>query len=486
MELITRAARFSARNAVFCRGRTFTYGDLLTHANFVSGKLLSQKSDMKGERVVLLTPQSYEYLACQWGIWQAGGVVVPLCLQSPPLEWQYVVNDCKPAFVICHGSFLSKLGSVAENAGVKIIPIGDFIAKEEKSINNTFNVTTESDGLILYTSGTTGKPKGAVQTHAKIEFQVKSLVDAWGWNENDNFLEVMPLHHVHSINNLLSALWSGASITFHQRFDPLNAWKEIKRNKSLTIFSALPTIYTRLLQEWNYMNNNDKAEILNECKKFRLMVSGAYALSEKVWADWQKATGHTLLERYGLTETGIVICNPLNGTRRPGWVGKPLPQVEAKIDGNELKIKSPGMFKEYFNNPTATQQAFDEEGWFKTGDIAEIDPQTGDYKICGRLSMDMIKTAGYKVSAEDMEKELKEHPDVQEIAVLGVPNYEYGEIIGVVVKSKKNITLHDIQSWCKMRMASYKIPRVIKQVDQLPVDANGKVNKRELLTLFSH
>ncbi|CAG9313250.1 unnamed protein product [Blepharisma stoltei] len=484
MELIIRAANFSAKNAVFCRQRTFTYGDLLAHAELVRNKLLSLSAYMKGKRVVVLTPHSYEYLPCQWGIWKAGGVVVPINIKQPPLEWKHIIEDCRPTFILCHGSLLSRLETVIEKNGVKIIPVGDFQTLEEKIEIKDVNMDNETDAMILYTAGITGKPKGAVHTHRSLTFQVKTLSNNWGWNENDNCIELMPLYHYHGVSSLLSALWAGASVTFHYNFDVWNLWQDIKKETNLTVLSAPTSVYTKLLYNWNYMYKTDKQEIIDSCRRFRLMITGSCGMPETMSNYWEEATKHALINQYGTAETGMVLSNLANETQTPGCVGKPLTQIETEIYRNELKVKTPGMFKEYFNNPESTKQAFDNDGWFKTGDLAEIDPRLGNYRITGKLNSDAIRFSGYTISAREIETELKGFPGIEDVAAVGVPSYEHGEIIGVAIKSQKKITLKDVQIWCKTRMASYKLPRVLQQLDQFPLHSSGKINKNELVNLF--
>lgn len=211
---------------------------------------------------------------------------------------------------------------------------------------------------------------------------------------------------------------------------------------------AVPTIYSKLLHEAEKFDVNTRESLKDLLTKVRLMVSGSMALTDSIFNDWNKLTGHVLLERYGMTETGMILSNPLIGTRRPGWVGKPLSGVQVKSVDSELRVKGPAVFQEYFENIKATQESFDEEGYFKTGDIVEVDDRTGDYKILGRSSVDIIKSAGYKLSALDIERELMENPDILEVSILGLQDEEYGQIIGMIYKSKndQDIKLEDLQS----------------------------------------
>lgn len=200
---------------------------------------------------------------------------------------------------------------------------------------------------------------------------------------------------------------------------------------------AVPTVYSKLISEFSNMNTDEQKECRNACNKFRLMVSGSMALPISVLESWKKISGHTLLERYGMTEIGMALSNPLEGVRRPGFVGKPLPGVEVKTDSNtgELFVKGESVFKEYWGKPDATKSAFSDD-WFATGDIVAV--EDGDYKIVGRASVDVLKVSGYKISALDIERELLEHEDIEDVAVLGIPDDTgvYGENIAAIIVSK--------------------------------------------------
>jgi len=205
------------------------------------------------------------------------------------------------------------------------------------------------------------------------------------------------------------------------------------------------------------------------------MVSGSMALPDSVFHKWKAISGHTLLERYGMTEIGMALSNPYNGARRPGYVGHPLPGVECKVsESGELLIKGPSVFSEYWNRPEATNESFDSEGFFKTGDIVEI-ATNGDYKICGRSSVDIIKSAGYKISALDIERELLEHPSIAECAVVGVPDSVFGQVIGAIVTCKvgETLTFKQLEDFCHTRLAKYKTVRKMVVVDSIP-KCNGK------------
>ena len=298
--------------------------------------------------------------------------------------------------------------------------------------------------MILYTSGTTSRPKGVVTTHANITAQIMSLVEAWEWSADDRIVLCLPLHHVHGIINVVScALWSGATCEMLPRFDANAVWERIASG-GLTLFMAVPTIYVKLIAAWDAASPERRAALSQACAKLRLMVSGSAALPVSTLERWKEISGHTLLERYGMTEIGMALSNPLRGERVPGSVGTPLPSVEVQLVGEngepvapgtpgEIEVRGPSVFAEYWGKPDATRDAF-RDGWFRTGDTAVV--ENGVYRILGRTNIDILKTGGHKVSALEIEEALREHPAVAECAVVGVPDPEWGERVAAAVVLK--------------------------------------------------
>jgi malonyl-CoA/methylmalonyl-CoA synthetase len=356
-------------------------------------------------------------------------------------------------------------------------------------------VAADHRALILYTSGTTSRPKGVVHTHRSIAAQISSLVEAWGWTTDDRILLVLPLHHIHgTVNVLLCALWVGATCEILPRFDADDVW-DLFKNRGLTLFMAVPTIYVRLISAWEKASTRERDEMSQACATLRLMVSGSAALPVSVFEKWQAITGHTMLERYGMTEIGMALSNPLDGVRRPGYVGVPLPGVEARLvdesgreiveDGQpgEIQVRGPNVFREYWGKPECTRVSF-RDSWFCTGDVAVINK--GSYRILGRNSVDIIKTGGYKVSALEIEEAMRTHPSIAECAVVGVADPEWGERVcaAVILEAGASLTLKELRAWAKARLAAYKVPTRLLCVDELPRNVMGKVTKPEVKTLF--
>jgi malonyl-CoA/methylmalonyl-CoA synthetase len=346
-----------------------------------------------------------------------------------------------------------------------------------------------------YTSCTTRKPKGVVTTHEIIAAQIQSLVEAWEWSGSDHILNVLPLHHIHGIINVLGcALWSGATWETLPKFDAEAVWRRIGDGE-LTLFMAVPTVYSRLIAAYDAATPDEQQRMKAGCEKLRLMVCGSAALPVSMLEKWRAISGHTLLERYGMTEIGMGLSNPLRGERSPGCVGKPLPSVQARLsDENgvvetestpgEIQINGPTVFKEYWRKPEATAEVFTPDGWFKTGDVAVR--ENGVHRILGRESVDIIKTGGYKVSALEIEETLRLHPAISECAVVGVPDEEWGQRVGaaVVLKPDQRLILDALREWSKERLAIYKVPSLLRIVNELPRNAMGKVTKPAVVELF--
>jgi malonyl-CoA/methylmalonyl-CoA synthetase len=492
--LFGRARDHGLRPAIIGEGRPYSYRDLLLASEAVAGRLLAGRPDLEEERVAFLVAPGFEYVAVQWGIWRAGGIAVPLAVSHPPPELAYVIEDADAAVVMVAGEFAQRVPAEVFGAGRRRVLILDPLEPFEPPVDLGLpRLGPERRALILYTSGTTSRPKGVVTTHGGLEAQIRTLVEAWEWCADDHILCVLPLHHVHGIVNVLQcALWSGACCTMHPGFDAGTTWDAIGGGR-LTLFMAVPTIYSRLIAAWRQSAPERRAELSASCQQLRLMVSGSAALPVSVLEEWREISGHTLLERYGMTEIGMALSNPLHGERRPGTVGVPLPGVRVRLvdesgdvvaEGipGEIEVRGPGVFREYWRRPEATQAAF-RAGWFRTGDVAVV--EDGYYRILGRSSVDIIKTGGYKVSALEIEEVLRTHPAVKECAVVGLPDPEWGERVGVaLVAAGPPVEETTLRAWARERLAPYKVPTRVAWVDDLPRNAMGKVTKpavRELL-----
>ncbi len=497
--IIERAERFSGRIAVVDPTGEYTYGQLLENTERAAVALLRGRKDLEEAPVCFLTPAGFDYVWTQWAIWRAGGMAVPLCDRHPLPELEHVIADCGAQRMVVHPSLADRLLPLCRKFDLEILLTTDLLKTGSGPTPVLPEISRDGSAMILYTSGSTGKPRGVVTTHANIEAQVECLAEAWQWRQNDRILNVLPLHHVHGIINVLCcALWSGATCEFQPKFDAGTVWKRFKKG-GLTLFMAVPTIYHRLIEygEDDDASIDDQKLMSAACRDFRLMVSGSAALPVPVFEKWRRISGQTLLERYGMTEIGMALSNPLEGERRPGFVGHPLPGVQVRLtdeNGEEVAEGQPGqievrgasVFLEYWNLPEATEKAF-RKGWFLTGDIAQREDGGGAFRILGRSSIDIIKTGGYKVSALEIENILLEHPAIREAAVVGVEDNRWGEQVcaAIVLHRDARLSGDDLRHWAKTRLARYKAPARVRMVQSFPRNSMGKVLKTDLQNLFS-
>ncbi len=491
LPLVDRARGHGSRLAITDRAGSHSYADLLDASARTAGTLLAGRADLAEARIAFVTPPDFSYAATQWGVWRAGGIAVPLATSHPPGEWEYAIRDSGASVVVTGEEFAEALGPVAARVGIPLVTTRVALASEPPALPQ---LAQARRAMMVYTSGTTGRPKGVVTTHANIESQVTCLVEAWGWTPDDRIVLVLPMHHVHGIVNvLLCALWSGAVCEMLPAFDAEAVWNRLASGEP-TLFMAVPTIYRRLIGAWEAAAPAEQRRWSAGAARLRLMVSGSAALPVQTLERWREITGHTLLERYGMTEIGMALSNPLRGERRPGFVGAPLPGVEVRLvdDGGadvpggtpgEIEVRGSSVFLEYWGRPDATRDAF-RGSWFRTGDVAAV--EGGAYRILGRTSVDIIKTGGYKVSALEIEEILREHPAIQECAVVGVADPEWGERVAAAVElhPAASLDLETLKRWAKERLAPYKVPRALRVVPALPRNAMGKVTKPDVAVWF--
>jgi len=491
LSFLKRARSHGCRPAFHTAEGSQTYAQLLDRSAVLAAELLADADDLREASVALLVTPGFEYTSSQWAIWRAGGVKLPICLSATEPEWEHALSDSQVTIVMTDAQNAEKIAPLCERLGLRLLNVNRISGKTMKALPD---VAASRRAMILYTSGTTSKPKGVVTTHANIQAQIESLVLAWEWSEEDRIPLFLPLHHIHGIINVLGcALWSGAVVEPFTRFD-INAIFDRVREDAYTLFMAVPTIYVKLIQALEAASEADRAATVAGFKKMRLMVSGSAALPASVHLQWTALTGQALLERYGMTEIGMAISNLYRGERRPGSVGAPLPGVEVRLkaekgalitaedEPGEIQVRGPGVFHEYWNRPEAAAESFD-DGWFRTGDMAVL--ERGYYRIMGRLSVDIIKSGGYKLSALEIEAVLLEHPLVAECAVLGMPDDTWGEAVtAVIVVKNGTLELPALREWCKGRLSVYKIPQRLKVVGELPRNAMGKVTKPAVRALL--
>ncbi|KAK1666943.1 hypothetical protein QYE76_055102 [Lolium multiflorum] len=520
-EVFKHSSAHGARAAIRADQKSYGFVQLISSALDVHNILCRKKDGddssikgidgtgfLRGARIGIVAKPSAEFVAGIFGTWLSGGVAVPLALSYPEVELLHVMNDSDISMVLStkeHHEIMESISTKC-STGYSLLPSVESIPPKIESqeplsseltssvssllaeIDSLKKIEGNDPALILYTSGTTGKPKGVVHTHKGILSQVQILTEAWGYQRS--VVEFMPKFSVRGV-------W--------QRWRESYPSGVSKSNNAITVFTGVPTVYTRLLQGYDTMNPDEQSACSYAAKQLRLMMCGSSALPSPLMKRWEEVTGHRLLERYGMTEFVMALSNPLHGPRKEGTVGKPLPRVEAKIimdDGTETKagvgelcIRSPSLFREYWKRPEVTEESFIDGGFFKTGDTVTVD-EDGYFKILGRTNADIMKVGGYKLSALEIEAVLLEHDTILECAVLGLPDEAYGEVICAIIVAKEDVkeraepvsepalTLQALTSWSKDKLAPYKIPTRLYLWDSLPRNAMGKVNKKELKKLL--
>lgn len=492
LPIIERALEHGQRVAVRSAAGSHTYRDLLKGSENVATVLLEGAQDLQEARIAFLLPPGERYIQTQWGIWRAGGIAVPLSLSATDQELEYALEDAQASAVVVSRERAEKLQAICQTNGIRVLNVDDLPPASAQTLPE---IDPHRRAMILYTSGTTSKPKGVVTTHACIQAQIESLIQAWGWQSADRIPLFLPLHHIHGIINVMScALWSAAEIEAFPRFDRETILRRVA-DQAYTVFMAVPTIYVKLIEALEAVTGDERARILKGFADMRLMISGSAALPASLHEKWYALTGQKLLERYGMTEIGMAISNPYVGERRPGAVGKPLPGVEIRLQDEsgmivtgegvpgEIQVRGPNVFNEYWGRDQATRESF-VDGWFRTGDMAVI--ERGYYRILGRSSVDIIKSGGYKLSALEIEASLMDHPAIDQCAVVGVPDETWGETVAValVLKAEAQLDLESLRHWCQDRISPYKIPRKLFVVDELPRNAMGKITKPAVIKLF--
>jgi malonyl-CoA/methylmalonyl-CoA synthetase len=490
ISLIDRALAWPERVAISDQTGTHTYSDLLDGSERTAARLLDGKADLDEARIVFMVEPSFDYVRVQWAIWRAGGVAVPLCLTHPAPELEHVLDTTTPILAIASSGYADLLRPLAEARGIEFLPIGEAGADRVPLPG----VDADRRAMILFTSGTTGRPKGVVTTHANIEAQIRSLVQAWEWDQDDRVLLTLPLHHIHGIVNVIGcALWSGARCDMLPSFDAAQVVDRLIGG-DLTLYMAVPTIYHRLIAYLDQASDQVNSAFREGVGRLRLMVSGSAALPVPVLERWRELSGHTLLERYGMTEIGMGLSNSYRGERIPGSVGMPLPGVEVRLVGDdgsevfgdepgEIQVKGPTVFLDYWDRPEDTDSAFTSDGWFRTGDTGAV--EHGRYRILGRSSVDILKTGGEKVSALEIEDVLLGHEAISEAAVIGIDDPEWGQRVVAVVVASDPVEVEQLRDWVKGRLAPHKVPKEFHFTDSLPRNPMGKTVKPDVVRMVS-
>jgi malonyl-CoA/methylmalonyl-CoA synthetase len=439
------------------------------------------------DRIAIACAPGHDFVTALLACWHAGAIAVPLHPHHPAAELAYVLTDSGARAVVASNAHRDVADRIAATGDAAVVDVAAR-AREHRS-----NPAVDQPALMVYTSGTTGRPKGAVHTHGGIGAMVDAMLSAWAWTPDDRVILVLPLNHVHGLINVtLTALAAGACCEAPSAFDAVHVWERFA-SREVTLFMAVPTIYARLTAAWESADEATRRKWSDGAAGLRLMVCGSAALPISTLDRWREISGHVLLERYGMTELGMILSNTLS-RRIPGHVGEPMPGMEVRIvdddgrdvsdgDSGELLVRGPQVFAGYWQRPDATAAAFT-DGWFRTGDVAIREPE--GYRLLGRSSVDIIKSGGEKVSALEIEEVYRTHPGITDCAVVGIADDEWGERVcaAVVPADGAELTGDALRIWGKELMAPAKVPWRFALVDELPRNTLGKVVKSDVVKLF--
>ncbi|HYD97544.1 MAG TPA: malonyl-CoA synthase [Noviherbaspirillum sp.] len=486
------ASRFPQDRSACCiethDGLYYTWNDL-DRATAKIANLLAGLKLPRDARIAVQVEKSPEALMLYLATIRAGYVYLPLNTAYRAAEIEYFVTNAEPAVVVCSPQNFGWVSQIAFKSGTKhVFTLGEdrqgSLLQRAALQSNSFDTAHREPGelaAILYTSGTTGRSKGAMLTHDNLASNALVLQEYWRWQPGDVLLHALPLFHVHGLFVAShGALLNGSKMIFLPKFDAAEVLRRLPR---ATVFMGVPTYYVRLLAEPGFGRE--------VCANMRLFVSGSAPLLMDTFNEFRRRTGHTILERYGMSETTMLVSNPCDGERVGGTVGLPLPGVSVRVvkgDGSpcpagevgDIQVKGPNVFQGYWHMPEKTAEEFTADGYFKTGDVGRFD-ERGYLSIVGR-SKDLIISGGYNVYPKEIESFIDELDGVVESAVVGVPHPDFGEAVTavVVLKPDARISEPEIVAALKSRIANFKVPKRVLFVPELPRNTMGKVQKNLL------
>jgi long-chain acyl-CoA synthetase len=487
LNLTGTAAVQGSHPAVKLDGTTVSYAALAEQSARVAG-LLIERGVALGDRVGLMLPNVPEFAAIYYGILQAGAVVVPMNVLLKQREVAFYLGDPQARIVFAWHDFAEAAMPGAETAGAECILVrpgglAELVAGVDPA-DGVADRAGDDTAVILYTSGTTGTPKGAELTHSNLRRNVDACLHMWGFGPDDVILGALPLFHAFGQTCALNAsVAAGSCLTLIPRFDPGRALEIIERDH-VTVFEGVPTMYSALI------HHPDRERF--DTSSLRLCVSGGASLPLEVLRNFEAAFGSPILEGYGLSETSPVASfNHPDRPRKAGSIGTPIEGVEMAVldetgapapqgEVGEIVIRGHNLMKGYWRRPDATAEAITPDGWFHSGDLAHVD-EDGYFFIVDRKK-DLVIRGGYNVYPREIEEVIHEHPAVREAAVVGIPHAELGEEVGaaVVLKPGMQVSESELRDFIKERVAAYKYPRQIWFLDELPKGPTGKILKREI------
>jgi len=469
-------------------GLNYSWRDL-ERSTAMMANLLQSLDLPAGARIAVQVEKSVEAMMLYLATLRAGYVFLPLNTAYQSAEIEYFIGNAEPSVVVCSSKNFGWVSKIAFKAGTQNVftldddRTGSLLERAAHCSDRHEVVQRGADDLaaILYTSGTTGRSKGAMLSHGNMLSNALVLKDYWAWEPGDVLIHALPIFHVHGLFVAIhGALINGSKMIWLARFDPKLV---VQKLPEATVFMGVPTLYVRLLAEPGLTRE--------ACRHMRLFVAGSAPLLIETFTEWQERTGHTILERYGMSETAMLTSNPYKGERRGGTVGFALPGVSLRVQDDAgqplptgeiggIQVKGPNVFKGYWRMPEKTKEEFTTDGYFKTGDVGKID-ERGYITIVGR-SKDLIISGGYNVYPAEIEGYINDMPGVAESAVIGVPHPDFGEVGVAVVIAKPGATLdaEQIIARLKAQLANFKIPKRCFIVGELPRNTMGKVQKNVL------
>ncbi|XP_026750548.2 malonate--CoA ligase ACSF3, mitochondrial [Galleria mellonella] len=549
----------------------YTYAGLYQAAAALSNEIATQLVGETERTICYMCSNDASHVIVQWAIWMTGNIAVPLTPLHPPEMLKYFLTDSDADFTVCTQEYEKILRPITSETSTPLLITGkdkEITAQLYQPDTSFLKPKTENlltdvgrsniwygdrDAMLIYTSGTTSKPKGVVWTHSMLQTQIASLHTAWQYSCNDVVLHTLPLHHIHGqLNSMNASLAAGARIRMLASFASHVVWARLlgmgeRDDARPTVFHGVPAMYARLVADYERMFADARTAqyVRAALARMRLFAAGSAPLPDKLFYKWEEISGMRLLERYGMSEAGMALSNPYRPatSRTPGHVGRPLPGMAARIVGpdlrplltvecpvpatdahislerlglitkenqsnseqsewqpptvtvhepseddtyqGELLLKGPGVFTRYWNRaPKLDSPDFTKDDWFRTGDTVLY--ADGKFRILGRTSVDIIKTSGYKVSALQVESAILEHPSISDVAVLGIEDEDYGEIVAAVVVLKENtkLTLKELKDETGKKLAPYQLPRTLLIIQQMPRNAMGKLDKKEIRKLY--
>ncbi|XP_075985356.1 acyl-CoA synthetase family member 3 [Anticarsia gemmatalis] len=571
-----RALLFPTRVALQDEFGIYTYAGLYQAASVLSAEISAQLVGETERTIAYMCNNDASHVIVQWAIWMSGNIAVPLTPLHPPDMLKYFLSDSFASLVVCTQEYEKVLRPITLDVSKPLLITGrdkeitaqlyqpntSFLKPKAEDqlpdVGRSNEWYGSSDALIIYTSGTTSKPKGVVWTHNMLQTQISSLHSAWQYGANDVVLHTLPLHHIHGqLNSMLSSLAAGARIRMLPSFASHAVWSRLlgmgeREEAKVTVFHGVPAMYARLVADHERMFADARTQHYVRAtlaSRMRLMCAGSAPLPATLFTKWEEISGMRLLERFGMSEVGMALSNPYRPVegRTVASVGVPLPGISARIARTredtdeveplvtvetpmpetqisldrlglhtskdffvesdsfdwqpptvtkhkeveddvfqgELLIKGPAVFTRYWNRaPQLNSKDFTSDGWFRTGDTASYGD--GKFKILGRTSVDIIKTSGYKVSALQVESAILEHPHIADVAILGIEDNNYGEIVScvAVLKEGTKLSLKELKDVAGKKLAPYQLPRTLLVIDQMPRNAMGKLDKKEIRRLF--